>query len=109
MINIWHKDTPSLVRSIKGHSDFVRALALCQQPVRHLVSAGEDCKVCMWDVDTGECLSRFPHECLVWGVVLYDSLLLTACDDNRLRVWHIAAHAQNEAEFTPILDHQIKH
>lgn len=88
-IKVWQKGSPSLLRSFAAHSDFVRAVALCQNLPRRLVSAGDDQAVTLWDAGTGARLLDFPHEAIVGSLLLDMSVLLTACDDGRLRVWRV--------------------
>merc|ERR1712048_946035 len=80
-IRIWKKDAPVHVRTLMGHSDFVRAVSLCPNLIERLVSAGDDRKVILWNVVTGSRLLDFPHDCIVNSVILNASLLATGADD----------------------------
>lgn len=86
-IKVWQKDRPACVRDLRGHSDFVRALALCGTFQERLASAGDDFKVFLWDACTGERLREYAHASVVFAIALHESLLLSAADDRKLRVW----------------------
>merc|ERR1712217_162810 len=99
-VRIWSREKPEVTRTIAAHGDFVRSVALCQTYTERLVSAGDDGKVFLWNVLTGERLCEYTQDSVAIAVVLRESVLLTACDDGRLRIW------QTE---TGTLGKQLKH
>eukprot|EP00933_Yihiella_yeosuensis_P015011 TRINITY_DN13214_c0_g2_i1.p1 TRINITY_DN13214_c0_g2~~TRINITY_DN13214_c0_g2_i1.p1 ORF type:complete len:524 (-),score=80.70 TRINITY_DN13214_c0_g2_i1:113-1684(-) len=99
-VRIWRKDEPQEIRCISAHSDFVRAISLCQTFMSRLVSSGEDGKVLLWDVETGQQLREYAHCGIVSSLDLSGSILVTAGEDKMLRVWHTEAQE---------LQHSLRH
>jgi len=86
-LRVWDKAAPTLLRTIAGHSDFIRAVALCPNLTNRLVSSADDGKVILWDAGTGQQLLEYEQKGLATDLLLNASLLITAGEDSRLRVW----------------------
>ncbi|CAE7260101.1 mhkB [Symbiodinium natans] len=107
-ICIWRRDeiTNTQVKELEcssritSHTDFVRAVALCNSFHERLLSAGDDQRVILWNVHRKEKLREYQHPCNVAAVVLMGSALATAGEDGRLRIWNTES-----AE----LQHNLKH
>ena len=56
-IKIWNFEDKSTF-SLRGHTDWVNAVKL-DSASRTVFSASDDCKVCLWDLDTRLCITTF--------------------------------------------------
>jgi len=99
-VRVWQKEAPTMLRSLTGHRDFIRGVALCSTFVERLVSASDDRNAILWNAATGERLCDFSHDSLIAAVVIRESVLITAADDGRLRLWRIESG---------VLERQLNH
>lgn len=79
----------------KGHEKVVFAINFQSQRMgTKLVSSGGDSNVCLWDMEKGNLLDKFPTtQGIVWNVNLLDSTSVATAGDNRtLKVFDIYNH-----------------
>merc|ERR1711957_981970 len=97
-VRVWRKSAPEQhLEPLRGHDDFVRAVALCSTITHHLATAADDRRLLLWDARSGERLRTFPQlsssgTCLA----LRESLLLVG-GDKQLRVWHTASGEEHKS------------
>lgn len=61
-IGLWNSSTGKLIRRLREHSDVVNAISLSKNPANELLaSAGDDNKVCIWDLH-----SKHPLHIINW-------------------------------------------
>jgi WD40 repeat protein/serine/threonine protein kinase len=111
---VWRLGDRNPPRILGGHSQFVTGLAFSQDGHR-LVTGSGDATVCVWDLPSGQVVSRFTnHTTLVWSVAFSPdaSRVASAGFDRTVRVWETAtgrallpplAHGDGvfSAEFNP--------
>ena len=86
-----HPPGASLVRTLDGHTDWVRGVALSRDG-RRAVSASQDETLKVWDVETGRELRTLRSLTgFVLGVALSGDgrRAVSACSDHTLRVWDV--------------------
>ncbi len=69
-VHIWNATDGRIVRSLKGHDDWVRALVFSPDG-KTLASAGDDHRIILWKVSTGKqsvTLPAHPHASLCPGL-----------------------------------------
>jgi WD40 repeat protein len=87
---IW--ESPALERTLTGHEDGVRAVALTPDGRRAVSPSDRTLRV--WDLATGEALATLRgHEGEVWGVALTPDgrRAVSASADRMLKVWDLAS------------------
>lgn len=92
--------TPTRTRVLRGHTDFVRCLAL--QDGHWLLSAAssfamKDCSLRLWDVRSGECAARLTgHSAPIWSMDWRGghSPAVTGSGDGTVRVWDVESARQ---------------
>jgi WD40 repeat protein len=90
-IKIWDNETGKLVRSLKGHTDYVSAVAFSPDN-RFLVSsgAGRDRTIRVWDVTTGETLRTLGgHQDWVLSVAVSSNgrYIVSGSADKTIKLW----------------------
>ncbi|KAM9990664.1 hypothetical protein ACTFIY_006724 [Dictyostelium cf. discoideum] len=65
---IWKSDmlennipNTTLYRVLKGHSDVVQKVAITNDQ-KYVISGSWDCNVCIWDIQSGECIKTIKHQ-----------------------------------------------
>ena len=79
------------LRTLEGHSDHVRAVAL-HADGRRAVSASDDKTLKVWDLESGACLRTLEgHSDQVWAVALHPDgrRAVSASADKTLKVWDL--------------------
>lgn len=61
LVGIWRSDTRALVRTLRGHTGDVRALAFSPNE-RHLVTVAHDGRTRLWRLDTGDSVTLLARE-----------------------------------------------
>lgn len=86
---MWDPSSGRSLRTLTGHTNYVRALAVL--PNGWLASGSSDNTVRVWDVNTGSCMRTYAgHTGNVRGLtVLSDGRLLSAAWDETARVWDV--------------------
>ncbi|KAJ3059617.1 protein with putative role during mitosis, partial [Podochytrium sp. JEL0797] len=87
-IRVWRVETGECVRVLEGgHVDFVRCLKVREGKV---VSGSYDCKICVWDFETGELEAKL-HGHFEWVLDLYvDTHRILSCGAaERLIEWNL--------------------
>ncbi|KAN0048177.1 hypothetical protein ACTA71_002572 [Dictyostelium dimigraforme] len=51
----------TLYKVLKGHSDVVQKVAITNDQ-KYVISCSWDCNVCIWEVESGECIKTIKHE-----------------------------------------------
>jgi len=84
-----------------GHAQPVKALA--SLPDGKLASGTADGKVCVWSIETGQCLLTLAgHTRVVRGLVwLPDGQLASSSWDSTVRVWNLQSGTQSVVMHTP--------
>ena len=88
---IWRRVADGLaVRRFEGHNGWVVSLA-CSPDGKTLASSSCDCKVKLWDIQTGKCLHSLKQHEEVWSVAFSPDgkLLASGCDDCQVRLWDV--------------------
>ncbi len=88
-IKIWESATGALLRTLKGHSDWVLGLAFNREDV--LASASRDKSVRLWGVATGTLLATLNgHTDWVYSVAFNrDNVLVSASHDCTVKLWKL--------------------
>ncbi|KAN0041838.1 hypothetical protein ACTFIV_004388 [Dictyostelium citrinum] len=67
-INLENKIPKStLFKVLKGHSDVVQKVAITNDS-RYVISGSWDCNVCIWDIESGECIKIIKHQSKVMDI-----------------------------------------
>jgi len=86
-IDIWNQQTGELIRTLSGHHNAVRSLAISASGQRLVSSSADDVKV--WDLEQGTLLYRLPAEAsTVWSVAISpdEQTLVSGRDDGIIEV-----------------------
>ena len=88
-LGVWDFGSGRMIRSLEGHSDWVRGLAALPNGV--VVSASSDRALRVWDIDSGTTLRELKgHSARVRAmVVVSDVRVVSASSDRTLRVWDV--------------------
>ena len=84
--------TMGLIRTFEGHSDYVNSVSLSADG-RHALSGGDDRRLKLWDVSTGQCLQTLKgHNDSVNSVSLSadGKYALSGSKDNSLKLWEVS-------------------
>jgi len=57
-LKVWDLETGEQIRTLEGHTDWVRAVAVTNDGAR-AISASDDKTLKVWDLETGEVLGTF--------------------------------------------------
>ena len=81
---------PALLRTLQGHTDWVRAVAVA--PDGTIITASDDQTVRLWNPNTGDTIRTLTgHTGGVTAVaVAADGTIITASDDQTVRIWNPA-------------------
>jgi WD40 repeat protein len=90
-IKIWDPATGQLKATLKGHSGWVRALAV--HPDGRLASGADDRTIKIWDPASGQLKATLEaHSDRVWALaVLPDGRLASGADDHTIKLWDPAS------------------
>ncbi|KAK4035672.1 hypothetical protein OUZ56_027758 [Daphnia magna] len=86
-IKLWKGDSP--FQSFKGHTDCVRALAVCDS--NRFLSAANDATIRLW-ITSGDCIATFyGHTNYIYGLCMMpDRNVFVSCGEDRsLRIWKL--------------------
>ncbi|MFD5572609.1 WD40 domain-containing protein [Streptomyces cadmiisoli] len=89
LIRCWDIDSGTVVRTIPGHTQWVRSLALCAND-EVLVSGGDDRTVRQWEMPSGRCVEMLTgHMARLWSAAFSpDGGWLAGAGNSRdIRVW----------------------
>jgi WD40 repeat protein len=89
MVLVWDTRTWKVTTRLRGHSDFVRAVAASDA---HVVSGSDDHTVRIWDLASGRCLHQAEHAASVDEVAISHDGRSAASSgrDNSLWCWDVA-------------------
>ncbi len=92
-IKIWNLQTGQLQRTLLGHRQLIRSLAIspCHSNSRQFIASGSH-KIKLWDLQTGESFQTFfGHKewvsCLAIGPDA--RILISGSEDTSIRMWHL--------------------
>jgi WD40 repeat protein len=92
-IQLWHLTTGQLTKTLKGHRDWVRSLAI--SPDGNILASGsgsQDKTVKIWNLSSGKLLGTLKgHADDVRSVAFSSdsSTLVSGSFDNTIKIWHI--------------------
>lgn len=89
-IRIWDRDSGAALLTLRGHTDFVRGVAIASDG--RIVSASKDTTLRVWDGHSGECLRTLNgHTANVPGVAVTPDgrHAVSGSQDNTVRLWDI--------------------
>ncbi|CAM3651292.1 AAA family ATPase [Kibdelosporangium persicum] len=84
----WDRDTGTLVRTLAGNADSVRAITIAPHG-GWVVSGSDDGTVRVRDTETGELLRVFRHGGWVRAVGATADLVVSGSDDRTARIWNV--------------------
>ena len=93
-IKIWNLPTGKLHRTLFGHKQPIRALAISEREngsKRHFIASGSH-KIKLWDLQTGESFQTlFGHRAWVYALAISadGQFLLSGSEDRSIRIWHL--------------------
>ncbi|KAH6670131.1 WD40-repeat-containing domain protein [Halenospora varia] len=128
----WDRESKSVGRKYKGHSDFVKAVLCCEIGGKHcLISGGADSKIIVWDIATGSRLhtlrDKSDNMMALQDFVIdpeesnaNEIVLISSSSDPHIRRWRISLSnasqiidtvdeetgAQTKAQRDTILEHE---
>ncbi len=105
-IRIWSSTSGQLVRTLKGHSDWVRALAFSPDG-QMLASAGDDHVITFWEVAGGKKLAQLPaHPHVVYTIAFSpDGKQLAAAGfEQPVRIYDVASRTLTKELAGPGVD-----
>jgi WD40 repeat protein len=82
----------ALLRTLDGHRDWVKAVAIASKDGKIAVSGSDDCTLRVWNLQTGAELSRLTgHNGSINGVAITPDgqLAVSASNDRTLKVWDL--------------------
>lgn len=91
MVRLWNASDGTLVRSLRGHSDWIQRVAFSPDGLV-LASAGNDRRIHLWDVETGQLVRTLPdHPAGIYTLAFsHDGrLLATAGFEKVVRVYDL--------------------
>lgn len=90
-IHLWRASDGKPLQTLRGHSDWVRSLALTVDAAR-LASASSDHTARIWELPSGQCLHILEHPRRVRSVAFSSDArwLATGSDDGLIRIWAVA-------------------
>jgi WD40 repeat protein len=88
-IHIWNLNSRRRELVLRGHSDDVDCFAFASD--RLGVSSGQDCRVIIWDLETGAIVRIIhEHEKDVISVVCSEEMIFSSGDDKTVRQWDLS-------------------
>jgi WD40 repeat protein len=85
-VKVWDAASGRLLRSLDGHTDRVRAVALSPDG-RTIVSGSWDHTIRAWNLTSGESCVLFWNDAAIHSLALSGDGQLLACGDRTGRVW----------------------
>jgi WD40 repeat protein len=77
-----------LLQTLAGHDDRVWCLSV--DAAGHLISAGDDRIIKVWEWQSGDCIAQFVgHQQRIWTVVARENLIASGGDDQTVRLWDL--------------------
>ncbi|KAH6888258.1 WD40-repeat-containing domain protein [Coprinopsis sp. MPI-PUGE-AT-0042] len=92
ILRVWDVSTEEEVRTLKGHTDWVRTVAYLLDGT-HIVSGSEDRSVRVWDMSTGEEVRILKGHTDSIDAVAYSpdgTYVVSASRDKSVRVWDVS-------------------
>ena len=85
-----NKDEYNLIKTLKGHSSYVRDLKMMKNLKELLISCSDDSEIKLWNVAIGALLKNFSgHSSSVCSlIVLSDEILMSAGANGEILVWN---------------------
>ncbi|KAN0048176.1 hypothetical protein ACTA71_002571 [Dictyostelium dimigraforme] len=81
----------TLYKVIKGHSDVVQKVAISADQ-KYVFSCSWDCNVCIWEVESGQCIKTIKHESQVMDLSYQraweDDYISTIQSNGKMMIWH---------------------
>ncbi|GCE31400.1 hypothetical protein KDA_68840 [Dictyobacter alpinus] len=97
-IEIWSLPAGVPQATLKGHSDWIRAIAFSPD-ARYLASSSDDQSIRLWDLQTNTCLKVFGGTSgKIYSVIFSPdgTQLISGGDDKQIQFWDIASGANSQ-------------
>ncbi len=99
-VRLWDAATGALVRTLEGHTDWVRSVAFSPDG-RLLASGSWDNTVRLWDAATGQLVGMLAEHTMGVNSVVFTPdgrLLASGSHDGAIRLWGVAPQAQERTQ-----------
>jgi len=106
LICLWNARTHQVISTLKGHNDFVRAVAF-DASGRYLVSGSDDTTVRLWDMHSHQAIATLQHESKPWkknsgnpkrrwvhsvAINSFGNRIVSGCEDGSIFLWDVHSH-----------------
>ncbi|KAI3731798.1 hypothetical protein L1987_62987 [Smallanthus sonchifolius] len=88
-----HYVTPKSLSVVTGHTESVSCIALCGE---FIITASHGKEIMVWQLPDLRLFTKFGHGCgSVKALVTVGTLILTAHQDSKIRVWRVSRNLEN--------------
>ncbi len=89
MINLWNACTGECLKTLQGHTNYIRSVAFSPDSQILASSGGLDQTIKLWDVRTGNCLNLQGHTAWILSVAFspQGEVLVSGSHDGTVKLW----------------------